>query len=318
MRRGRPIRNSTRSRNVGVAIFASGIVSALAAFALSEDAAGNDVRGALVAYGLTALVFGGGTAVARHLDVRAKDALARSEDVIARWRVEPVSWRAFVAHEQTLDQDFAGAPKNELSIRRSVPEDGIDVIAGRSAIQVGDSIHALPHRGTPEVTHAEFDTSRVRPSYVELQLYYPGGGQGAAGVPRGPTRTVLRFPVATGFEAAAEEIVAHFGGNRPGQPDFFHGKADGSDPEDLTPCHACGDPTHELRSHCPRCGASLQSKRWSRRFRVRLARRVLGTGLVRRPAPEKWRGVDLHRGSALSAARRTRLRLRDHRVVQPR
>lgn len=232
---------------------------------MPQDATGNEVRGALVAYGLTALVFGGGTAVFRHLDARAKDALTRGEDVIARWRVEPVSWRAFVAHEQTLDAD-SNAPRNELSIRGAAPDDGIDVIVGRSAIQVGDGIHALPHRGTPEVTHAALDTSRSGPSTVELQLYYPGGGQGAAGVPRGPTRTVLRFPVAAGFEAAAEAVVAHFGGNRPGRPDFFHGKADGSDPEDLSACHACGYQTHQLLSHCPRCGASLQSKRWSRRF----------------------------------------------------
>jgi hypothetical protein len=265
MRRGRPIRNLIRWRNVGVAFFASGILSTLAGFALPEDAAGNEVRGALVAYGLTALLFGGGTAVFRHLDARAKDALARGEDVIARWRVEAVSWRAFVAHDQMLDQD-SDAPKNELSIRGSVPDDGIDVIVGRSAIQVADSIHALPPRGTPEVTHAAFNTSRSGPSYVELQLYYPGGGQGAAGVPRGPTRTVLRFPVATGFEPAAEAVVAHFGGNRPGQPDSFHGKGDGSDPDDLSTCHACDYQTHKFVSHCPRCGASMQSKRWSRRF----------------------------------------------------
>jgi hypothetical protein len=265
MRRERSIRNPIRWRNVGVAVFASGILSALAAFVLPQDVTGNDVRAALVAYGLTALLFGGGTAVFRHLDARAKDALARGEDVIARWRVEPASWRAFVAHNQMLDQN-SDAPTNELSIRGSVLDDGIDVIVGRSAIQVDDSIHALPRRGTPEVTHAAFNTSRSGPSYVELQLYYPGGGQGAAGVPRGPTRTVLRFPVATGFEPAAEAVVAHFGGNRPGQPDFFHGKADSTDPEDLSTCLGCNYQMHEFRSHCPRCGASMQSKRWSRRF----------------------------------------------------
>jgi hypothetical protein len=43
-----------------------------------------------------ALLFGRGTALFRHRDVRAMDALARGEEIIARWRVDSATWRAFV------------------------------------------------------------------------------------------------------------------------------------------------------------------------------------------------------------------------------
>ena len=52
----------------------------------------------------------------------------------------------------------------------------------------------------------------------------------------------------------------------PGEPDFFHGRGDGTDPEDLSKCYNCGFETHKFRSHCPKCGTTLQSRRWSRRF----------------------------------------------------
>jgi len=132
--------------------------------------------------------------------------------------------------------------------------------------QVGDSLHRLPQRGTPEITHAELNIGRVRPSFIELHLYYPDGGTGASGVPRGPRRTALRFPVPRAAERDAQGVVAHYAGGRPGKPDLFHGRGDGTDPEDLSKCYACGYETHKLMSHCPKCGAGLQSRRWARRF----------------------------------------------------
>lgn len=47
---------------------------------------------------------------------------------------------------------------------------------------------------------------------------------------------------------------------------MFHGKGDGTDPEDLSKCYSCGYETHRFVSHCPRCGTTMQSRRWSRRF----------------------------------------------------
>lgn len=256
-------------RNIGLAFLASGIAASSAAFLLPDAAVGNSARALLMIFGLTALVFGGGTALSRLFDAREQDALVRGEDVIARWRVDAETWRAFIAHDRTLDQE-SGGPVNELSIRDIVPADGIEVIVGKSAVQIDGSIHALPLRGTPEITHVELNTSRVRPSFVELRLYYPGGGQGASGVPRSATRTVLRFPVTAGALRDAEAVVAHYGGAQPGTKDSFHGQGDGTDPEDLSTCARCGFSTHKFMSHCSECGASMQSVRWSRRFGIGL------------------------------------------------
>ena len=248
-------------RNLALGYLASGCVACAAAFLLGDHTATNWVHALLVIYGLTAIVFGGGTALLRHLDLRATQALARGEDLIARWRVDPVAWHAFVARDQQRHEGRELA--NELSLSNAISEDGIEVIVGRQAVQVGESIHRLTG-GVPEVTAATFAGSL--PATIELQLYYPGGGHGASGVSRAATRSVLRFPVGEGAWKEARAVVAHFSGDSPREKDFFHGKGDGTDPEDLTKCFHCGYETHKLMSRCPRCGNGMQSKRWSRRY----------------------------------------------------
>ena len=54
------------------------------------------VRFASIFFGAVGVVFGGLLALFRHQDVRAKQALARGEDIIARWRVEAENWQQFV------------------------------------------------------------------------------------------------------------------------------------------------------------------------------------------------------------------------------
>ena len=257
------MRNPQRSRNIALGFFASGWIAALAAFLLPA-ATGNDVvRAALFIYGSSAILFGGGTALFRHFDARAKEALARGEEIIARWRVEANAWNEFVTSDRAVNQESGWLP-NELSSPDQVPEDGVEVIVGKTAVQVGESIHRLPRRGTPEITHATFHDGS--PARIELRLYYPGGGHGASGVPHSSRRTALRFPVGQGAWKEAGVVVAHFRGDSGGEADFFHGKGDGANPEDLSKCYHCGYETHRYLSHCPQCGRSMQSKRWSRRY----------------------------------------------------
>jgi hypothetical protein len=259
------MRNPHRWRKIGLAFFASGVIAAPAAFLLPEAAAGDTVRGVLFIYGVMAILFGGASALARHSETRAWESLRRGEDIIARWRVDARTWREFIEPKQISREP--GFLPNELMLylRKEIPANGVEVIVSRNGIEIDGAFHHLPARGTPEVTHAALD-DRVQPACIELRLYYPGGGRGASGIPQPSRRTALRFPVARGADHDAERVVAHFGGNRPGKPDFFHGSADGTDPEDLSKCHECGYETHRYASHCPRCGAGLQSKRWSRRF----------------------------------------------------
>lgn len=250
------MRNPATWRNVGLALALAGLAAGAAA---TQPALGEGLRIGLVVFASVAVLFGGGSAWARHADVQAAAALARGEDVLARWRVPAADWREFVGREPRAE----GPPHNELTVRDEIPPGGVDVIVGRTAILVDGSVHRIPRRGAPEVTHAGvYEGTGV----VDLQLYYPGAFSGTAGTR--PLRTRLRFPFPPGARQAAREVVAHYGGELPGEPDFFHGRGDGSDPEDLSRCWSCGFETHALRSHCPRCGSSLQSRRWSRRFGV--------------------------------------------------
>lgn len=256
------MRNPERWRKIALAFFISGCGAAPAAFLLPGISPDSWMRGFLFLYGLMAIIFGGGTALFRHFDVRAKKALARGEDVIARWRVEPDAWNDFIALDRHWNEGHDFVP-NELSQPLSVSVEGVEVIVGRSAIQIDQSVHRLTG-GAPEVTSA--DLHDLRPGVIELQLYYPGGGQGASGVPRPPTRTELRFPVGKGAWREAAMVVAHYRGDTPRKADFLHGPGDGRNQEDLSKCYQCGYETYRLMSHCPQCGWGLQSKRWSRRY----------------------------------------------------
>jgi hypothetical protein len=258
------MRNRHSSRNIALAFFASGWVTAAAAFLLPGPLVPDWVRICLFIYGSSAILFGGGTALFRHFDARAQEALARGEDLIDRWRVEPMAWRDFVAIDREWRQGGDGdALHNELSFPDQISEEGIEVIVGKRAIQIGQSIHRLTS-GVPEVTSAALHD--LHPAVIELQLYYPGGGYGASGVPRSPSRSALRFPVGRGAWKEAGIVVSHYRGDTPRKADFFHGKGDGTNLEDLTKCYNCGYETYKLMSHCPQCGRSMQSKRWSRRY----------------------------------------------------
>ena len=263
------MRHPHRARRNALLFLAGGVVAASAAFVLPEAVAGDTTKSLLFIGGVTALLFGGGTALFRHFDARAKDALARGEAIIARWHVDAATWRAFIAQNEQLHQDRRGL-SNELLIRDGGSGDGVEVIVGDTAVEIDGSIHVLPRRGTPEITHAELKTGGTGPAFVELRLYYPRGGYGASGVPQSARRTALRFPVTSGARRDAERVVAHYASGRPGKADFFHGTGDGTDPEDASECLRCGYLTHTLVSHCPRCGAGMQSRRWSRRFGIAL------------------------------------------------
>jgi len=255
------MRNPERWRKIALGFFIPGCVAAPAAFLLPGLSPNSWAQSFLFIYGLMAIIFGGGTALFRHFDVRAKEALARGEDVIARWRVEPDAWNDFVALDRRWNEGRDFVP-NELSEPVSAPAEGVEVIVGRTAIQIDQSVHRFTG-GAPEVTSAQLHD--FRPGVIELKLYYPGGGHGASGVPRGPTRTALRFPVGRGAWREAGMAVAHYRGDTPRKADFFHGKGDGGNPEDLSRCYHCGYETCRLMSHCPQCGRGIQSKRWSRR-----------------------------------------------------
>jgi predicted RNA-binding Zn-ribbon protein involved in translation (DUF1610 family) len=198
-----------------------------------------------------------------HQAVRAMAALARGEGVLARWHVDADAARAFAGAGHDVE---AGPPQryNDFTMPKHIPQDGLHVIIGKEAIQIGDSIQVLARRDTPEVTHAGVYTDSAGAPFAYLQLYYPGYSTRTGTHP--PRYAMLRFPVPAASLPQAEAAMAYYRDGRPGDPDFFHGPGDGTNPEDLSECISCGFKTHALKSHCPKCGTALQSRRWARRF----------------------------------------------------
>lgn len=258
-------------RNFFIALALAGALAGVTAYVQTEEAIGVDARIGLMVLAMFAIPIGVVSALVQQSKLRLRRKLASGEDVLARWRVDTDTWQTFVTVDAER-QAVADMPANELAFPDVVSAAGVDVIVGRGAVQVGNSLHRVPERGAPEVLSARL-MDGLKLSYVELLLQYPPDKFGDP-----PTRTVLRFPIADGSLRAAKEAVRHFARETPGRPDFFHGKGDGSDPEDLSKCWSCGLETYVFRSTCPRCGASLQSKRWSRRFGALLV--VLGGALT--------------------------------------
>jgi hypothetical protein len=257
------MRNPRAWRAAAFTCAASGLLAGGAAFLLPGPSAPDWVRGFLFMYGVTAVIVGLMGMWSGHRAMRAKRALADTGQLLARWRIDAATWRKFVARNAEIER-APGALFNEISIRDPIAAAGVAIVVGREAVEVDGSIHEVPLRGPPEVTQALL--VQDAPDYVELQLLYPGGGAGASGVPRGPTRNALRFPVPPAGWQEARGIVAHFNRLTPQKADFFHGKGDGSDPEDLNTCIACGHQTYRYVSRCPQCGGSMQTRRWSRRL----------------------------------------------------
>lgn len=185
--------------------------------------------------------------------------LVPGTDPIARWQVDEDTWRAFLAAEARRGE----SPVNELPIPDGVPPGGIEVIAEADGLWFAGKRVALPLRGVPEILGARLVDSGV--AMIEMTLKCPPRAN-SSGAILPPVFTRLSVPVSGPAWREAKKATAHYNRDTPGTPDFFHGRGDGSDPEDLSTCPACGFQTHKFRSQCERCGMGLQSRRWSRRF----------------------------------------------------
>jgi len=250
-------------RNISLAVSLSGAIALTLAAFVPDTAMSMTVRGPLIAYGLMAFFCGAMFTWFIQQMIQAKAALLRGEDVLARWVVDANALRAFVAAGHEVE---AGPPPryNDFTMPKNIPPDGIQIIVGKEGILIGESIQVLKRRSTPEVTHAGVYTDAAGAPFAYMQLYYPAYSTRHGTHP--PRYAMLRFPVPASALPQAEAAMAYYREGRPGEPDFFHGRGDGTDAEDLSECIACGYKTHALKSHCPQCGAALQSRRWSRRF----------------------------------------------------
>ncbi|TYT24895.1 hypothetical protein FZO89_00595 [Luteimonas viscosa] len=252
-----------------------GAMSALA-WSLPDGAIPQAPHGALVAVGLTAALLGLVFAVLAHRTARAGSRLVRGIGELARWRVDAADWQAFVEAERAAPTDAAGR-RNELSLPAHVPAEGVGIIVGEDAIDIGGSIHLLPRHGAPEVLEAEMRAAGAGPAVAELHLRHPPS-RGRNGRLNPPLHSRLTFPVAPGAWRDARRAIGRYSLGRPGKASLVHGPGDGSDPEDLSRCGRCRYCTHRYASTCPECGGGMISRRWIRRLGAVLV--VLGAVLA--------------------------------------
>ncbi len=163
------MRNPHRGRTIALWGLGLGALSLIAWLWLGAGDSGG-VGVALLFFGFAGVIFGGMVAFFQHQNVRATQALARGEDIIARWRVEAEDWQRFVAQDPQWSSHAQGR-LNEFSPSETVEPDGVEVIVGKAGVQIGDSIHRLPLRSTPEITEARLHDGT--PPVIELLLYYP-------------------------------------------------------------------------------------------------------------------------------------------------
>jgi hypothetical protein len=249
-------------RDVALAIAAGGLAAIVAAARLPAVSEG-PWHVALMVVGVTALPFGGVWALMAWVVARTEAALRRGDGVMARWRIDAAAWPGF----HVLEKWMASAPNawpNEFSLPEKAAKKGLEVIVGQEGVLIGDAVFRLPRRSVPEVTFAGLRREPDTPVCVELCLYYPPTPNRFGTSPA--RRTVLRFPVAPAAEHEAARLVTYYHQGRPGEADFFHGRGDGSDPEDVSTCRSCAWQTHKFTSVCERCGGSMLSRRWARRY----------------------------------------------------
>jgi hypothetical protein len=204
------MRNPRRWRNIALAFLVAGPVAVMAVTRLPKGAVDETLLLICVLVGVFSALLGALVALDAHLELRAEAALQQREDVLAHWHIDASAWRAFIALNEELNR-AADAYPNELSIREEIPAQGIEVVVGKSAAQIDGGIYRLSTRFALAISRAEFKENSGRPSYVQLDLYYPSGLKVDA------RRACLRFPVAPDAQRDAERVVAYYRGNLPGK-----------------------------------------------------------------------------------------------------
>ncbi len=86
---------------------------------------------------------------------------ARRRDIIARWRVEAEDWQRFLALNRQWPSGANGR-LNEFIPSEAAEPNGVEVIVGKAAVQIGESIHRVSLRSTPEIRKRSCTMGRRR------------------------------------------------------------------------------------------------------------------------------------------------------------
>lgn len=95
--------------------------------------------------GFLATMAGGALGIQSALQVRSLRRLNKAGEVVARWRVTPAEWQAFVVLNEEWHRQ-KGVYRNSLDLQQPIPSEGIEIVAGVRAVKVGEEffdLHAL-------------------------------------------------------------------------------------------------------------------------------------------------------------------------------
>ncbi|MBM3622862.1 MAG: hypothetical protein FJX20_19455 [Alphaproteobacteria bacterium] len=173
------------------------------AAAFNADRIGDIASGIIFGIGGAAVSFG---LVGVLMAVPASIGHARlmsGRGVIERWHVTPREWDRFRAFDASR---AAQGPTltNDLPIRNVTPEQGVDVIVGRTQLIVDGSYHTLRPRGLPELRAVGWLNAPADPECLEFALLYPAGRYGGARL------LSLRVPVPPSAREAGVRVYHHF------------------------------------------------------------------------------------------------------------
>lgn len=129
--------------------------------------------------------------------------LMSGRGVIARWHVTPDEWNRFRAFDVIRAAQHP-ALVSEMRIREETPEQGVDVIVGRTQVIVDGSYHTLRFHALPELRGVAWLSAPADPECLEFALLYPGGRYGGA------KRFSLRVPVARSAREDGVRVFYHF------------------------------------------------------------------------------------------------------------
>ncbi len=143
---------------------------------------------ASIALGIPAVAFGLIFLVQALLVARGRSKLLAGNDVLARWHVAPADWDRFRTFDAARGASEPFQLANDLWIRKTTPQQGVDVIIGKTSLVVDDSYHVLRPYGLPELRAVNrLVATGHAPECLEFRLAYPTRG--------GSRYTTLRIPV---------------------------------------------------------------------------------------------------------------------------
>ncbi len=188
------MRDPHRRRALAIALFLIGVGGLAATTVVPGVWSGPTWPGLLAGFGIAGGVLGLIGVSWTHEMAKGQARLLRGQGVIVAWQVDAARWRVFMA------RDAAGAypgPRNRLALPPEPPPEGMRVIVGETALQVGRDYHHDAFQGLRGVRLLPGPPPCLMFDFVVMD---DSGHKSEA---------AARIPVAHGGDAEARKVLRH-------------------------------------------------------------------------------------------------------------